>query len=143
MSHVAANILDAFFYCPTTTGADYPAQAMDETWLEAELESRWLPARAQSVEQEFQELVDTWRSERGATSSITEMVLYPAYQQIIGMGAKAIPLLLRELEQRPDHWFWALNAITGVDPVNPEQRGRVREMAEQWLRWGKDQGYEW
>jgi hypothetical protein len=46
---------------------------------------------------------------------------------------------LRELKKEPDHWFWALKAITGVDPVEPIQRGRVKEMAGAWLRWGKEQ----
>jgi len=33
-----------------------------------------------------------------------------AYQQIIDMGLAVIPLILRELEQRPNHWFAALRA---------------------------------
>jgi hypothetical protein len=67
--------------------------------------------------------------------------MHPAYQQIIGIGPAAVPLLLRELERDVDHWFWALKAITGVDPVPPASRGKVREMAAAWLRWGRDQGY--
>jgi hypothetical protein len=67
------------------------------------------------------------------------MAMHPAYQQIIGLGNEAVPLLLRELKKEPDHWFWALKAITGVDPVEPTQRGRVKEMAGAWLRWGKEQ----
>lgn len=44
--------------------------------------------------------------------------MHPAYQQIIGMGEKALPLILRDLRDRPTgHWFWALNAITGEEPT--------------------------
>ena len=60
----------------------------------------------------FQALVSEWRREVAWTSSSSEMAMHPAYQQIIGMGRVAVPLLLRELEQHPDHWFWALRAIT-------------------------------
>jgi hypothetical protein len=68
----------------------------------------------------FARLAARWRDERGPESSITRISMHPAYQQIIGMGDAAVPLILQELERAPDHWFWALNAIIGVDPV-PER----------------------
>src|SRR5262249_24123310 len=85
----------------------------------------------------------TWKSERGYVSSIPEMSMHYAYQQIIGLGRPAIPLLLRELEREPDHWFWALKVLTGVNPVASESRGKGDEMAAHWLRWGKEQGIGW
>jgi len=93
----------------------------------------------QSVAERFRELLRHWKADVGPLSSATEMAMHPAYQQIIGLGNEAVPLLLRELKKEPDHWFWALKAITGVDPVEPIQRGRVKEMAGAWLRWGKEQ----
>jgi hypothetical protein len=51
--------------------------------------------------------------------------------------------LLRKLEQDPYLWFLPLRAITGADPVPPEQRGNVDRMTEAWLRWGKEQGHQW
>lgn len=96
-----------------------------------------------SVRQRFEELASTWREETRLFSSTTAIAMHPAYQQIIGMGPAVIPLLLRELEQNPDHWFWALKSITGEDPVSPEQRGRRKEMAQVWLQWGKERGYTW
>jgi hypothetical protein len=50
-------------------------------------------------------LAERWKSERGPTSSITQMAMHPAYQEIVGMGPAAIPFLLREVEKTPDHWF--------------------------------------
>lgn len=94
----------------------------------------------------FQQLASQWRSERGATSSITQMAMCPSYQRIIGMGEKAIPLILRQLENEgddPDHWFWALQAITREDPVPKEARGNMREMARTWLDWAYMEGYDW
>src|SRR5438128_6632942 len=91
----------------------------------------------------FLDLVRRWREERGPTSSTTELAMCPSYQRIIGLGPAAVPLLLRELERSPDHWFWALKAITGADPVPPASRGKVREMARLWIDWGRQQRYQW
>jgi len=82
-----------------------------------------------------------WEAETAHLSSITEISMNYAYQQIIGMGTIAIPFILAELRKTPGHWFWALKSITGEDPVLPKQRGRIKQMAEAWLRWGKEQGY--
>ncbi len=101
------------------------------------------PLVAPNSEEKFRALAARWKAETSFTSSTTEMAMHPAYQQIIGMGPVVVPLLLRELEQNPDHWFWALRAITGADPVPEASRGRIKEMAEAWLRWGQEQGYRW
>lgn len=95
------------------------------------------------TDKNFKSLVTQWRSETAHLSSATKASMHPAYQRIIGMGPAVIPLLLRELEQDPDHWFWALSAITGEDPIKPEHRGRVKQMAQAWLNWGKENGYRW
>jgi hypothetical protein len=96
-----------------------------------------------STSRRFDQLVRTWLAERDLTASISDIVLHPAYQQIIGMGPEAVPLLLRELERKPDHWFWALKAITRKDPVPPDSRGKLREMTSAWIRWGRENGYVW
>jgi hypothetical protein len=90
---------------------------------------------------EFHELAQRWRQERGPTSSPAEMVMKPSYLRIIGLGRPAVPLLLRELQKRPDHWFVALLSITGENPIAPEHRGDMAKMAEDWLAWGKAHSY--
>ncbi|MGO9273516.1 MAG: hypothetical protein ACLQOO_25315 [Terriglobia bacterium] len=52
-----------------------------------------------------------------------------------------VPLILAELRRELDHWFWALKAITGEDPVPAVRRGNMKEMAEIWLEWGRQRGY--
>ena len=92
----------------------------------------------------FQDLVRQWRNQRGVTSSITEMAMLPPYQKIIGMGQDAIPLIIAQLKtegDEPDHWFWALAAIAGANPVKSEDQGNTVKMAEAWLKWAEDQGY--
>lgn len=105
-------------------------------------------ATAPPVEEwlKFHRLVADWRTERGASSSITEAALCPAYQSIIGMGATAVPFILAQLESEgdeADQWFWALKAITGASPVRDEDRGYYVRMAESWIQWGKNEGYAW
>ena len=95
------------------------------------------------IELTFLELAEQWRRETGMMSLVTKMSMHPAYQRIIGMGQAVVPLILRELEQEPDHWFWALQAITGANPVRSEQRGRLKKMAEAWIQWGRENGYRW
>lgn len=94
----------------------------------------------------FRSLLTKWHDERGATSSITEMVLCRSYLQIIAMGSKAIPLIFRQMEQEadePDMWFVALQVITSADPVTPEARGNFKAMADLWIHWGRINGYAW
>ena len=89
----------------------------------------------------FMQLVEQWHIERRMTSSISQMTLCPAYLQIIGMGEKALPLILEQLRREdddPDHWFAALEAISGQDPVPEDAYGDTLEMAKAWLRWEKE-----
>jgi hypothetical protein len=50
---------------------------------------------------------------------------------------EAVPLILDGLRREPDHWFWALEAITDENPVPAEAAGKVREMAKAWIDWGQ------
>jgi hypothetical protein len=96
---------------------------------------------APSPANHFRDLVREWKEATLYTSSITEMATHRAYQQIIGMGKAALPLIFDELRREPDHWFWALKAITGEDPVPPADRGNVERMTEAWLAWAGSHGY--
>lgn len=100
-------------------------------------------SRPEDYVTEFYSLLLTWYKDTQTASSALEMSTHPAYQRIIGMGEKVIPLLLRELEKDPDHWFWALESITGAHPILPSQQGNIGQMAKAWLGWAKDNGYEW
>jgi hypothetical protein len=68
------------------------------------------------------------------------MVAHPAYQAIITLGPPVIPLLLQDLQREPAHWFEALKAITGEDPVAPADWGRIPAMTAAWLSWGRARG---
>jgi hypothetical protein len=59
------------------------------------------------------------------------------------MGEVVVPLLLRDLEINRRHWFSALAAITGANPVSEEDAGNIPRMADAWLQWGRENGYQW
>lgn len=89
----------------------------------------------------FYSLKSEWEAATVFVSTAKESAMHPAYQQIIGMGPLALPLILAELRKKPAHWFWALSAITGENPVPLKDRGRLEKMTEAWITWGSRQGY--
>jgi hypothetical protein len=70
-------------------------------------------------------------------SSTHQLAMHPAYQQIIGMGPVALEWILQDLVQTGDDWFWALNAITGENPVPAEERGNREAMIRAWVDWAR------
>jgi hypothetical protein len=88
----------------------------------------------------FNELSAKWKKERGISSSLSKAAMSPSYQKIIGLGPDVIPLILRRLREEGDHpdfWFWALESLTGENPVSEDDRGKFRAMAKAWLAWGQ------
>ena len=73
-------------------------------------------------------LVAKWHTERGITSAVDDMTSCPSYQRIIGMGPEVLPAIFAQLRQEgddPDHWFLALEAITGANPVPESDFGTL------------------
>ncbi len=87
----------------------------------------------------FERLVDWWHRDTDDMAVLSKAFMHKAYQRIIGMGKPAIPLLLNELQHRPDYWFWALRAITEEDVS--QSSDTFDGAVQAWLRWGKEQGY--
>jgi hypothetical protein len=86
----------------------------------------------------FAELAEKWHRETDHLSSISDIVLNFNYQRIIGMGPSVIPLILDELVKHGGHWFWALRAVSGEDPVDIKDRGNFEKMTEAWLNWSRN-----
>ncbi|MDA0833231.1 MAG: hypothetical protein O2955_06770 [Planctomycetota bacterium] len=94
-----------------------------------------------SSRERFQKLTAEWKTQSRYLSNSAQMAMLKPYQQIIGMGTPAVSMILEELARDPDQWFWALEAITTENPVSASSTGRVNEMAQDWIDWGRDQGY--
>lgn len=93
------------------------------------------------AEPRFNELLKQWKSANRSKSLVRDLAMHPAYQQIIGLGKDALPYILRELKRELDHWFWALEAISGENPVPKSSLGDMEEMARIWLDWGREHEY--
>lgn len=90
--------------------------------------------------EQFNALAKQWKTETALVSSTNAMVAHRAYQAIIALGPAVLPLLLRDLEQEPAHWFEALRAVSGEDPVPHDHWGNIAAMRADWLAWGRGKG---
>jgi hypothetical protein len=96
-----------------------------------------------TLEESFRIQVDRWKRATGHLSSLKKAIAHPSYLRIIGLanqssGFELERLLLHELESEPDHWFPALTAITGENPIRPEYD--FDEAVAAWLDWGRAKG---
>ena len=98
------------------------------------------PKQVSRIRPRFQRLSAEWKDQSRYLSNTAQMAMLPSYQRIVGMGWPVVPLILDSLEREPDHWFWALEAITEQNPVPSALCGHVTEMAECWIGWGREQG---
>jgi hypothetical protein len=94
---------------------------------------------------QFDALAAEWKDQSKFLSSSHRMAMLRPYQRIIGMGPAVVPLILEDLRGEPNHWFWALEAITGECPLAPDTVGGftaidVRKTTEAWLEWGRQRG---
>lgn len=89
----------------------------------------------------FIELKNKWKLETLFTSSGSVIISNSAYRKIINIGNMAIPWILREMKRNDDHWFYALEKITGTNPIKDENIGIVSKMKEDWLNWGDNNNF--
>jgi len=65
----------------------------------------------------------------------------PAFQMTIALGKSVVPLIFREYEKEEHAWAVALASILRVNPVPEEHYGRMGLIREDWLKWGRANGY--
>jgi hypothetical protein len=87
--------------------------------------------------------VKRWKSETKHWSSMAKRIAHPSYLRIIGLSRgltnhEVERVLLQELQKKPSHWFAALSAITGENPIRPEHT--FDEAVAAWIAWGRKQG---
>ena len=125
----------SWLFVALTARAEWPSEA-------AIIASRQITADLPDdlfVRIRFGQLVREWKRDTRYSSSMAKIILHPAYQAIIGMGRKALPLILAEFHKHGGHWFWALHAITQENPA--PQDADYSMAAQAWLDWGKVRGY--
>jgi|SRR6185369_1389943 len=124
-----------------------PAQEVEPSWAVeiARLSaSRRIVAdvigKSHEFARRFHDLAMQWKNETAHQSVTFKRAMHPAYQQIIGMGEKALPFIFEELRHQPSgNWFWALHAITGQDIA--ETQDSIDSAITAWLNWGMEHGH--
>ncbi|MCA1789688.1 MAG: hypothetical protein LC667_07475 [Thioalkalivibrio sp.] len=112
--------------------------ARDNEDLRKALLARQLEPR--DIRAEFEQLAEQWREETGHMSSAISITQHPAYLRIIAMGPAVVPLILDDLQRTRSLWFTALRLLTGINPVQPGDKGNVRRLANAWITWGRERG---
>lgn len=81
-----------------------------------------------------------WKQETKGYSSISKKINNKHYLKICESSPfVTVPLLLREMQTEPDHWFVALKHLTGTDPTqNCSKDCSFEEETQAWIEWGKE-----
>lgn len=93
----------------------------------------------EALKAEFDLLVNKWKEETFFYSSLTKQFSHPAYTRIIAMGKPALPLVLKELQNSNDNWFYALKFMAGEDVSAGIKT--YEEAKSAWLEWGYRHNY--
>lgn len=131
-------------YGPGTAQAFAPSAIVSVPTQNRVSVQRYNPATfARSLEDSqrefFNQRVQAWIYDTQWYSSLSSITRHAEFAAIVGMGAPALKFILERIKNGDVrvHWFPALKDIAKQDPVSPENRGRVKEMASDWLGWGR------
>jgi hypothetical protein len=95
----------------------------------------------ESLELKFKSFSKRWREEIGGESSLSRITGNVNYLKVINLGKEVIPLILKELQEEPAPWFVALRVLTEEEKVGRDHPGNFRQIADDWIKWGKDNKY--
>jgi hypothetical protein len=116
----------------------YAVQALVPVAMHAKT-LRLVPTRKENVDtdlrRQFHRLAKRWKADSMFSSSSHDRYFHPSYQRIIGLGKEALPLILEDLRAGEADWFWALQCITGKDPVRKSAWGNFQKAKAAWLNW--------
>lgn len=94
-----------------------------------------------SIYNEFESLKEDWLAGIRFDSGYHNLVNHPSYLKIISMGEIIIPILVRDMINNRIPWFYALEDITGEDPIREESIGRLDELIQDWTDWAEENSY--
>ncbi len=92
----------------------------------------------QQLKKRFDFYNSIWQSETIFSSSISEITNNSAYRSIIGLGQEVLPFIIDDLKNNDSHWFYALEALTGQNPIKENHKGVVPLMKKDWIEWAKE-----
>lgn len=92
----------------------------------------------QQIKKRFDFYNSLWKNETMFSSSISEITNNSAYRYIIGLGQEALPLIIKDFKTNDNHWFYALEALTGQNPIKENHKGIISLMKSDWLEWAQE-----
>ena len=75
-----------------------------------------------TLKENFEHHKSIWKKETSFSSNISDIVDNKSYLSIIDLGNDVVPLIIKDLMINYDHWFYALEILTGQNPVKIEHR---------------------
>jgi hypothetical protein len=90
-----------------------------------------------SIKASFNYYYEEWMKEIKYQSSTDVIADSFFFNKIIDFGDGVVPYIIEALKDTPSFLIIALYKITGENPVKPEHRGRIKEMAGDWIEWWK------
>jgi hypothetical protein len=112
--------------------------AQEVSFARPVLRKRSSDETSHDVASEFMSLAKQWKEDTLYSSSLEDICFHPAYQTIMAMGEKALPLILRELCRQFGHWFYALSHIVREDMAKGTKD--IEEARRRWIEWGRNTG---
>jgi len=91
------------------------------------------------LKEEFDSLVKQWKEDTFFVSSLTKQFNHPAYVRIMAMGKEGLPLVLKEMQETQDNWFYALKFMAGEDAAAGIKDFDDAKVA--WVSWGYKHNY--
>ena len=98
-----------------------------------------------NIEDRFHRLEAEWSAQTRVLSDPGKIMSHPAMRAIIAMGEGVVPMILRDLQDKPSLLVWALPEIMGENLAPPRieegfLKRNVDAQIEAWLRWGREKG---
>ena len=95
----------------------------------------------QSLIEHFDNLKLLWLEETKMSSNVFITLKHPAHIKIIELGIDVLPMLLHDLRDNKNHWFYTLSIITNHNPIKTKNLGNIDKMIDDWLEWGKSNNF--
>lgn len=90
---------------------------------------------AEDIRRAFELLRAQWIAATAHHSDADLVVNHPAYRRIIGLGPAVVPYLIEDMKRTNEHWFVALESITGERPTSEAMAGKIEPMVRCWVEW--------
>lgn len=85
------------------------------------------------LKNKFESLTVLWEQNTKFSSSISRIIEDENFLKIVGMGEKAIPFIIEDIQKKPSTLVWALNLITGKT-LQTNYRITITDACKAWVK---------